>query len=113
MLHIFEDERIIVLPKVAKQDAEDYNEKLVRRKMDLLATFSMARELHYDELLFLAFNMEEDTCKYKDYLYREGEEPEHVFFIVEGEFHYVKDCREGARQKAKKGKKLAKLRSLE
>lgn len=57
--------------------------------------------------------MEEDTCKYKDYLYREGEEPEHVFFIVEGEFHYVKDCKEGAKQKAKKGKKLAKLRSLE
>lgn len=48
LLHIFQDERIIVLPKVAKQDAESFNEKLVRRKMDILATFSMARELHYD-----------------------------------------------------------------
>jgi hypothetical protein len=40
--------------------------------MDLLATFAIMQPLHYDELLYLAYNMEEITCKYKEYLYREG-----------------------------------------
>jgi hypothetical protein len=44
--------------------------------MDLLSTFSMMSSLKYDALLYLAYNMEEMSCKYKDYLYHEGEIPD-------------------------------------
>ena len=60
--------------------------------MDRFNVFSMLKTLKYDELLYLAYNMEDCLCKYKDYLYKEGDEPDYAYFIEEGEFHYIKEC---------------------
>lgn len=63
--------------------------------MDELSQFSVMKLLKYEELLYLAVHMETTECKYKESLYRQGEEAEFVYLIAVGEFYYVRESCEG------------------
>ena len=70
IMHQFEDMRAIVLPVDVKEEAEKYDEHIIRKKLDRLKVFSVVKILKYDALLYLCYHVEDQICKFKDYLYK-------------------------------------------
>ena len=62
----------------------------LRRDMDTLASFSILQEMKYEQLLHLAFYMEKKTYKYKEYVFREGDQSHFLYLVLIGEFQYTK-----------------------
>jgi hypothetical protein len=91
VMHRFLDMRAVVLPVKVKAEVEQYDERPMRRRMDRLNCYAVMAPLHYDALLYLASHMEEVSLRFKEYLYREGQEADCIFLVEEGEFCYVKD----------------------
>ena len=57
--------------------------------MERMRGFTFGSELKYEQLLYLACYVREGSCKYKEFLYREGDEAQEIFLIEKGEFHYI------------------------
>ena len=50
--------------------------------------------MEYSKLLHLSYHMEIVRYKYKEYVYREGENSDYVYFVEQGEFNFEKNIAE-------------------
>ena len=63
----------ITIPLNLLEEIKSANEKYLRQNMDSLRKFSLLQQMKYEQLLHLAYYLDECSFKYKEYVFREGE----------------------------------------
>lgn len=66
------------------QEIINEDERYLRKNIDRLKTYVVLKEMKYNQLLHLAYYLDERAFKYKQEVYKEGDEVDYLYLVERG-----------------------------